>query len=44
MRAGQRRGGKPRTDQERLQRHFGKNAGKHTVKDLPKRGTGLKRK
>jgi len=41
--AGARRGGKPRTDKERLKRHFGKDWKKHKVSELPKRGTGLKR-
>lgn len=40
--AGERRLGNPRTDNERLKRHFGKNSKNHSTKDLPPRGTGLK--
>jgi len=35
-----RRNGRPRSDQERLKRHFGRDWRKHSTKDLPPRGTG----
>lgn len=42
--AGTRRKGNPRSDTERLKRHFGKNWKKHKISDLPKRGTGLRKR
>ena len=41
--AGPRRYGHPRSDIERLQRHFGKDWTRHDVSELPPRGTGLRR-
>jgi len=41
---GRRRRGYPRTDIERLQRHFGKDWWLHDVSELPPRGTGLKKR
>lgn len=41
--AGGRRYGNPRSDIERLQRHFGSDWVNHDVSELPPRGTGLKR-
>lgn len=38
------RRGKPKTDEERLRQHFGADWRKHSAKELPKRGAGLKRK
>ena len=38
------RRGKPLSDIERLKRHFGKNWKKHKISELPKRGTGRRRK
>ena len=38
------RSGKPRSNTERLKRHFGKNWKKHKISELPKRGTGRRRK
>ena len=38
------RRGKPLTDTQRLKRHFGKNWRKHSISELPKRGTGRRRK
>ena len=35
--------GKPRSNTERLKRHFGANWKKHKVSELPKRGAGRKR-
>ena len=42
--AGARRMGRPRTNTERLKRHFGNNWKKHSTGELPPRGTGLRRK
>ncbi len=39
-----RRLGRPKTDIERLKSHFGKNWRKHKISELPKRGTGRRRK
>ena len=38
-----RRNGKPRSNTERLKRHFGSSWRKHKVSELPSRGTGRKR-
>jgi len=41
---GPRRYGRPRSDIERLKRHFGPDWRNHTVDELPPRGTGWRRK
>ena len=38
------RRGRPLTDLQRLKRHFGKDWKKHKVSELPKRGTGRRRR
>ena len=43
MRSNRRRNGRPRTNIERLKRHFGKNWRKHKVSELPPRGTGRRK-
>ena len=35
--------GRPRSDRERLKRHFGKNWRKHSVSELPPRGRRRRR-
>ena len=39
-----RRRGRPRSNIERLKRHFGSSWKKHKVSELPPRGTGLKKR
>ena len=40
--AKERRGGDPRSDEERLREHFGADWQKHAVSELPPRRTGLR--